>query len=104
MKLRILNKKIKADFLTAAKSSIKVNRARIPLSTTYALALAAYRKVVNENHPSTIGTPYTTRHLHEVGQGRAVRGSGRSGSRGSGGRGGRGHEPSGSGGRGQGKK
>ena len=50
-KLRMLNKKIKADFLEQVKVSIEIELAKVPITMTYDIALASYRNTVNRKHP-----------------------------------------------------
>ena len=92
MKLRILLKKVKADFLTSCKSTIEVALSATPMVMTYEHALSTFRHAVNAKHPPEVGTPRTTRRVHQVdgrGRGRG-RNSGGDRGRGRGGRAGRG--------------
>ena len=76
MKLRALLKKINADFLQQAKSSIQVDMTRIPMTMTYEIALANFRNSVNSKFSVAGNTPHKTRRaIQQVrGRGRPVRG------------------------------
>ena len=54
MKLRVLDNKIKADFLTATKSSLKVEMNKVPMTLTFDMALKSYRDIVNEMNPVSL--------------------------------------------------
>ena len=72
----------------ATKSSIEVALSATPMVMTYEHALSTFHHVVNAKHPPEVGTPRTTRRLHQVdGRGRG-RGRHTGGGRGQG-RGGR---------------
>jgi hypothetical protein len=84
-KLRMLNKKIKADFLEPVKTSIEIELARIPVTMTYTTALTSYRNAVQRKFPSDSSAPIRkTRRIQATQQARGSRGQNR------GGRGGRG--------------
>ena len=51
MKLRLLNKKIHANFLTTIKAPIEMQMAMIPVTVTYESALVNYRNVINQRFP-----------------------------------------------------
>ena len=71
-KLRLLNRKVKADFLEAARTSIELELAKVPVPITYDIALASYRNCVNRKYPPG-DNPKITRRQNEVtthGQGR----------------------------------
>lgn len=53
MKLRVLNDKIKADFLTATKISLKVEMNKMSMTLTFDMALKSYRDVSNEANPAS---------------------------------------------------
>ena len=93
MKLRILVKKINADFLQSVKAGIQIELTRVPLVMTYERALAAFRNEVNRKFSTETPTK-TRRSVKEAnsgGKSRGGRGRGRGG-RGSG-RGGKGRRP-----------
>ena len=90
MKLRILTKKVNADFLSHTNASILTHMTAIPMNMTYIQALATFRQMVNKKHPP--GTVRSTRRINEASRSRG----GKAPYRGRGGRGGR----SGRGGRG----
>ena len=55
MKLRILTKKVNADFLSHSKASILTHMTAVPMSMTYIQVLATFRQMVNmKNPPGTI--------------------------------------------------
>ena len=66
MKLRILIKKIDADFLMHTKSSIKVELSRIPLTVTYEIALSNSRDEVNSKFNSTTTLHRTRRTIQST--------------------------------------
>ena len=87
MKLQMLNKKVKADFLSAMKTNIEMQMNIIPMTMTFASAMANYRNTVNQRHPDNANT--SNRRNRRIQN--ANRYTGGRGSRGgSGGRGGRG--------------
>ena len=100
MKLRILNRKIKCDFLEQTRISLTTEMNRTPMTLTYANAMQQYRNEVNHRHPphmsNMANTPRNRRNnrrsVHEV----------RGGSRNNRGRGGRGRGGRNRGGRGRG--
>ena len=113
MKLRILDKKVNADFLQSNKAAIKVELTRTPMTMTYELALAVFRDEVNSkfNVNPTASTNRARRQIQETGAdqrhnggdsyrgrgrgrfgGRGGRHHGRGGRFGERGRGGRGRE------------
>lgn len=51
MKLQILLKKVKTDFLVSIGLSVNVELARVSMSFTYANALLTYRNTVTQMHP-----------------------------------------------------
>ena len=97
-KLRILMSKVKCDWMSDVKGSIKTKLQETPLTYTYAQALLAFKTEVNNKFPPG-SNPTNTRRISEM-SGRGGRGYGRGGKgRGFRGRnGGRGY-----GGRGQGR-
>ena len=97
-KLRMLNRKINADFLKATKSYINVELDITPVNLSYENALAAFRNQVNHKYPPELSTSNNRRprRLNEVdsmGVSRVGcfqgRGRGHCGGRGRRGRGGR---------------
>ena len=88
MKLRILIKKINADFLSSAKAGIGIELTRTTVTMTYEQALQMFRDVVNLKFPPELGGKRSRRHINEM-SGRGGR-NGRGGRGGQGGRGGRG--------------
>jgi len=94
MKLRIVTKKVQADFLTSLKAGINIELTKTPITFTYAQALSAFRNEVNRKFPPEMASKNNTRarRINET-----SRNGGRGGGRGRG-RGGRGN-----GGRGGGK-
>ena len=83
-KLRMLIKKIKADFLEIVRNGIKLDMTRIPMTMTYDIALSNYRNAVNRKFPDG-ERKKTRRNIRKTNTGR-----GRDGGRGQGGGGGRG--------------
>ena len=77
MRLRILNRKILADFLQANKASINLELFKTPVAITYENALAAFRNQVNQNFLPELSSSYNrkTRGINESG----TRGGGRGG-------------------------
>ena len=51
MKLRMLNKKIKADFLSSMKTNIEMQMNMVPMVMTFESAMSNYRNTVNQHHP-----------------------------------------------------
>ena len=60
-KLRLLNRKIQADFLEGTCTNIELILAKVPVTITYDIALASYRDCINMKYP-----PRSTRRLNEV--------------------------------------
>ena len=100
MKLRILTKKINADFLGHIKAAIMVEMTKTPVTMTFEQALANFRNEVNLKFPPEMSGNTRTRRIHETQQHGRGRGRGRGrgdgrygrgyGGRGRGGYGGRG--------------
>ena len=89
MKLRILTKKVNADFLSHTKASIMTQLTAIPMIMTYIQALATFRQLVNRKNPP--GLTRNTCRINETLRGHGGRGSFRRGhGRGCGGCSGRG--------------
>ena len=55
-KLRMLNRKINADFLQVTKSSINIELARTPVHISYDDALSAFRNQLNQKYTPKIST------------------------------------------------
>ena len=51
MKFRLLNRKVRADFLSTIKTHIEIQMTMVPMVVTYASALANYCNVVNQRFP-----------------------------------------------------
>ena len=102
MKLRILIRKVNADFLVQIKAAISIEMTRIPVTLTYEQALSSFRNEVNRKFPPEMSNNKTRRHINAVDRG------GRDGGRGRGGRfngrGGRSGGGRSSGGRGRGQQ
>jgi hypothetical protein len=99
MKLRILCKKVTADFLPTAKATVQLQLAKDPITITYDEALASFRNQVNLKYPPELSSQSNrsrTRRISEFTT-RGGRGRGRFG------RGGRGRHGRGRGGRGRGR-
>ena len=52
----MLNRKVNADFLQAAKSSMNIELARTPFNLSYGNALAAFRNKLNQKYPPKLST------------------------------------------------
>ena len=86
-KLRILTKKVNADFLSHTKSSTLTHTTLVPTTMMFIQALAPFRQAVNQKHLP--GTNISMRRINETSRGRGGRGFYRgSRIRGRGGRGG----------------
>ena len=88
MKLRILCRKVNADFLEPTRQLINVDLTRTPVTMTFAQAVASFRNEVNRKFPPSMTTE-RSRRMAEIdtqynhGRGRG-RGRGRYGGRGRG--------------------
>ena len=51
MKLRMLNIKIRADFLVTMKTQVQMRMDEVPMTMTFESALSNYRNMVNEKFP-----------------------------------------------------
>lgn len=51
MKSRMLNNKVKADFLTTMMTNIKIQMNVTPMVMTYEATLSNYRNIVNQRFP-----------------------------------------------------
>ena len=96
-KLRMLQRKIKADFLEGARTNIELELAKTPMTMTYDVALSTYRNAVNHKFPAGEQVK-KSRRIQQVGRDGSGRGRGRGGRSGRGrgrgrgnGRGGRGN-------------
>ncbi len=96
MKLRMLNKKVRADFLSLIKTNIEMQMNMVPMTMTYASVLSNCRNTGNQRHPESLSTS-TRRHrrIQNTNRfnggrgGKGVREQGKgNGGRGEGGRGG----------------
>ena len=88
MKLRILCRKVNADFLVQIKAAISIKMTRLPVTLTYEQALSSFRNKENRKFPPEMSNNKTRRNINAVERG------GRDGGRGRGwfnGRGGRGN-------------
>ena len=95
MKLRILTRKIDADFLAQTKASVGLELSKVPITLTYEEALATFRNQVNQKFPPGMTqAPNRRRSVNQVNTQQNGRGGGRGG-RGNGGRSGRGRGRSG---------
>ena len=56
MRLRILNRKILADFLQATKASINLDLAKTPVTITYDNTLAEFRNQFNHKFPPALSS------------------------------------------------
>ena len=87
MKLCLLNRKIKADFLSTMKTNIEMQMNMTPMPVTFANALLNYRKnTVNSRFSDNpnVNTRRSSRRIQQASRGGR---GGRSGGRGRGGRG-----------------
>jgi hypothetical protein len=84
MKLRILCRKVNADFLAQTKAAISIEMTRLPVTLTYEQALSSFRNEVNRKFPPEMSNNKTRRHINAVD--RHGREGGRDGGRGRGGR------------------
>ena len=66
MKLRILCRKINADFLEATRQLINVDLTRTPVTMTFAQALASFRNEVNRKFPPSLTPTERTRRMAEI--------------------------------------
>lgn len=105
-KLRILIRKVNADFLQSIKTTINLELTKSPITITYDQALTTFRNEVSLKFPPQLGSNQRTRRINQMDSGydnqsyggsygygnyRGGRGRGRGrGGRGRGGRGGRG--------------
>jgi len=92
MKLRILLKKLLADFLIHTKTAIKVDMTRTPITIIYEIALSNFRNAVNNKHATSTPTHRQCQNIQSInqcerGQARGSSLSGRFRGRGRGGRG-----------------
>lgn len=99
---RLLEKRIKADFLAETKATLMVQLTQVPMHLTFLQALAALRAAVQAVHPEAFSTDAHSRTLarRQINAVARGRGGGHNGGRSGGRGGGRGH---GGGGRGFGR-
>lgn len=70
MKLRILVKKISADFLSSVKASINVELTKTPMTMTYEIALMNFRNEVNARFPPDVSSSVRgSRRINQVSRG-----------------------------------
>ena len=71
MKLRLLNLKVKAEFLFGMKMNIDIQMNMVPMALAYALALVNYRNTVNQKNPDTaINNAKTRQRVQHTNNGR----------------------------------
>ena len=97
-KLKLLNKKVQADFLQIVRNGIELEMTKMPMIMTYNIALSNYRNAVNQKFPPGSDIKKTRRNIHETN----TREGGRGG-RGGGGKRGRGRGCGGNGYQGRGR-
>ena len=90
MRLRMLLRKVQADFLSSQKASIDVELSKVPMTYTYSQALQCFREAVTKKFPPTLLNESSTyrrggRGIHNINTGRGGR-FGRGFGRGFGGR------------------
>ncbi|MCP4745298.1 MAG: hypothetical protein GY874_04025, partial [Desulfobacteraceae bacterium] len=56
MRLRLLNKKIEADFLSSMKTNIEMQMNMVPMMMTFASVMSNYCNTVNQRHPESANT------------------------------------------------
>ena len=95
MKLRILCRKVNADFLAQIKAAISIAMTRTPVTLTYEQALSSFRNEVNRKFPPEMSNNKTRRQINQVNGGGRDNGRGRGRFNGRGGRGGGGGRYSG---------
>ena len=61
MKLRILMKKVKAEFLGNAKTTLQLKFLEVPITFTYENAIQLFRNVVNTTHLKKVSTKTNVR-------------------------------------------
>jgi hypothetical protein len=76
MKLRMLCRKVTADFLQHTRSAINLELTRVPMTMTYNQALSAFRNEVNRKFPPGMSTNQRARRVNQVGQRGRGRGNG----------------------------
>ena len=67
MKLCLLNKKVRADFLGTMKTHIEIQMSMVPMNMMYTGALANYRNVVNQRFPQGSIAKKTNRRVQTTG-------------------------------------
>lgn len=78
MRLRMLLRKVQADFLSSQKASIDVELSKIPMTYTYSQALQCFREAVTKKFPPTLLNESSTyrrggRGIHNVNTGKGGR-------------------------------
>ena len=76
MKLRMLNTKVRADFLNSMKTNIQMEMNKVPRTITFQNALANYRNVVNEKFPQDQSAHTKKRRIQSTRSSHGGRGSG----------------------------
>ena len=67
MKLRTLTEKVKREWLNPIKASIIKRLTQVPISTTYAHILGAFKNKVNKTFlPTSTTTKHTRHHIQQV--------------------------------------
>ena len=66
MKLRIINSKVRADFLVAMNMNIKMQMNAQHMVMTYTHALSNYRNIVNQRHPIANNTNNTRSRIQNL--------------------------------------
>ena len=66
MKLRILCRKVDADFLQSTRQIINIDLTRTPVTMTYTQALASFRNEVNRKFPPDLTTTARARRMAEL--------------------------------------
>ena len=74
-KLRMLNRKVKADFLQMAKTAIELEMNKVPMTITYELALANYRNAVNKKFPPHESQTRKARRIQQTNRNKTKNGS-----------------------------
>ena len=73
MKLRILCKKINADFLQSARAGINIELSKVPMTMTYTHALATFRNEVNRKFPPDMtNNNNRARRINEAGSSKEI--------------------------------
>ena len=73
MKLHLLNRKVRADFLSTIKTHIEMQMTMVPMVVTYTSALANYRNVVHQRFPEGSAAKKTNRRVQSLNTSRGSR-------------------------------